>query len=376
MTAMAEESARIWDDWGPHLSLGPDVMLADFVRSGMLFIQTEIDERIESILAHMGALGVPVELLGPDELARRFPYLDASSHWPIRQPDDEDFFDETGRRIRGAIFEPDAGYVISPMLATQNLREVGERDGVRFQLGQAVVEVRRDEKGKRFELVFSDGSRRSFDVLLNASGPHSSILNRMVGCDLPIETRALRREVCAVETPADSAGQPLNVPIVGDLDSGIYFRPESAGRELVVGSLDPECDEMEWVDPDDFKTALSEEGFERQVLRMMKRFPTVERGRMRGLAGLYDVTTLDWNPILDCTEVPGYYVAIGTSGSSFKTAPVIGAVVSELIESCEGGRDHDSDPLHVTLPRTGFELDVSFFSRLRGAHTSSGTVLG
>ena len=96
----------------------------------------------------------------------------------------------------------------------------------------------------------------------------------------------------------------------------------------------------------------------------------------RGLAGMYDVTLLDWNPVLDRTDLPGYYVAIGTSGSSFKTAPVIGAVMAQLIDSCEAGRDHDRDPLRITLPRTGFDLDVSFFSRLRAAHATTGTVLG
>ena len=78
----------------------------------------------------------------------------------------------------------------------------------------------------------------------------------------------------------------------------------------------------------------------------------------------------------DRTDTPGYYVAIGTSGSSFKTAPVIGAVMAQLIRSCEGGHDHDAAPLSVTLPKTGFEVDLGFFSRRRGAHTSTGTVLG
>lgn len=380
MTAMAEEGARIWADWGNHLGLGgpgEEPMLARFERPGMLLIPPAVDERIEGIVEHMRAVGVRVELLGADEVAARFPFLDTSSHWPIRQPDDENFFEETERRICGAVFEPDAGYVVSPMLATQNLREVGERDGVRFLMGHAVEKVRRHEKGKRFELLFSDGSRRSFDVLLNASGPHSSVFNRKVGCELPIETRALRREVCAVETPAGSDGRTLGVPVVGDLDSGIYLRPEGGGRDLVVGSLDPECDTMEWVDdPDDWQMGVSEKIFERQVLRLMKRMPSVEKGRLRGIAGLYDVTPLDWNPVLDRTQIPGYYVAIGTSGSSFKTAPVVGALVAQLIEACEGGRDHDADPLRATLPRTNFEIDLSFFSRLRGAHASSGTVLG
>lgn len=50
--------------------------------------------------------------------------------------------------------------------------------------------------------------------------------------------------------------------------------------------------------------------------------------------------------------------------------------MAQLIDSCEAGLDHDRDPLHIILPRTEFDLDVSFFSRLRGAHVTTGTVLG
>ena len=70
------------------------------------------------------------------------------------------------------------------------------------------------------------------------------------------------------------------------------------------------------------------------------------------------------------------YVAIGTSGSSFKTAPVIGILMAELIGACEAGLDHDREPLKLRLERTGFELDLSFFSRLRTAHKTTGTVMG
>jgi glycine/D-amino acid oxidase-like deaminating enzyme len=206
---------------------------------------------------------------------------------------------------------------------------------------------------------------------------YSGAINRLAGVTLPIEIRALRREVCAVGNPTRSGEAPPPLPVVGDLDSGIYFRPESRGRDLVVGSLDPSCDVLEWVDdPDECDPSCSADGFERQVLRLMKRFPEVRFENRRGLAGMYDVTLLDWNPVLDQTDVPGYYVAIGTSGSSFKTAPVIGAIMAQLIDSCEAGLDHDRDALTVSLPRTGFDLDVSFFSRLRGAHVTSGTVLG
>jgi len=377
MTATAQEGAEVWADWRAYLGAGAPEDVARFERPGMLFIPPAIDERVRAIAAHMRELGVAVELLSPADVAERFPYLDTSSHWPVRRPADGDFFEDTGRTIAGAVFEPDAGYVVSPLVATRDLRAAGEHEGVRFRLGRGVTAIRATDGGAaRFRIAFEDGTELSARVIVNVAGPHSGAVNRLAGVELPIATRPLRREVCAVTNPTQGRdGTPL--PIVGDLDSGIYFRPEGNGRDMIVGSLEPACDELEWLDdPDALDPACSAAGHERQVLRLMKRFPQARYEPRRGVAGLYDVTPLDWNPVIDRTDLPGYYVAIGTSGSSFKTAPVIGAIVAALVDACEGGRDHDADPLRVTLPRTGFDLDVSFFSRLRAAHATTGTVLG
>jgi sarcosine oxidase subunit beta len=376
MTALAHEGASVWADWSGHVGIDEsDELLARFERPGMLFLPPELGEGVERIVAHMREMDVPVEILTPSEVTAKFPFLDVNSHWPIRRPSDPDFLDDTNREIAGAVYEPDAGYVVSPQIATNNLHTAGVRDGVVFLLGKRVVTIDHETNGRRFALNLEDGTTHFADVLVNASGPHSSVINRMAGVKLQIETRALRREICAVENPIHARGGSL--PVVGDVDSGIYFRPESGGHDIVVGSLDPKCDELEWVsEPDSCDTSCTVEGFERQVMRLMKRFPEVHLENRRGLAGMYDVTPLDWNPVLDRTDLPGYYVAIGTSGSSFKTSPVIGSVMAELIETCEAGRDHDQDPLHITLPRTGLEIDVSFFSRLRGAHATSASVLG
>jgi len=372
MTAMAQEGAEIWAHWGEYLGADDARDLAVFERPGMLFIPPAIDEGVEHTLAHMRELGVDVELLTPGEVRERFPYLDIGSNSPVRIPGDDDFFEETGRSIPGAIFERDAGYVVSPQLATRNLRGAAERAGARFELGRDVTAIER--LGEGFRLTLDDGTHLVTRALLNAAGPHSSVVNRMAGAALEIETRALRREVCAIENP-EHADTGASVPIVGDVDSGIYFRPESGGKDIIVGSLDPECDTLEWVDPDDWDTNCTVAGFERQILRLMKRFPAAQLGPRKGIAGLYDVTPLDWHPILDRTDVPGYYVAIGTSGSSFKTAPVIGALMAELILACESGHDHDADPLRLPLARVDFEVDAGFFSRHRGARASSNTVL-
>lgn len=375
MTAAAQEGAAIWSTWREYLDAPSDEDLARFLRCGMLFIPPTLDDSVRETIARMERHGVDVEWLEPAQLAERFPYLDRASHSPVRRPEDEDFFDATDRELVGAVFERDAGYVISPALATRNLRDAAERAGVVFELGDAVVDL--EDSPARFRLRFASGRILDGHTLINAAGPHSAHINQMAGVDLGIEVRALRREVHALTNPTHQRKDTSPLPIVGDVDSGIYLRPESGGVDLIVGSLDPECDPKEWVtDPDANDENSSVECHERHVMRLMKRLPEAQLERRRGIGSMYDVTTLDWNPVLDCTERPGYYVAIGTSGSSFKTAPVIGHLMAELVLRCEAGLDHDREPLHVELERTGFELDLAFFSRLRGAHESSNTVLG
>ncbi len=374
MTAMAHEGAEIWAHWSDHLGVDDAAGLARFERPGMLFVLPLIDDGVRSVVAHMGELGIPVELLGPEQVAQRFPFLDTSSHTPIRDPDDPAFFDATGRSIGGAVFEPDAGYVVSPQMATADLRQAGEREGVKFHLGRSVSAVEPKDGG--FSVTLEDGAVLLTDVVVNAAGPHSALINEMAGVSLGLETRALRREVHALENPVSSPSSGSVLPVIGDVDSGVYLRPEAGGQQLVVGSLDPPCDDKEWVaDLDQWDESCRAEAFERQSLRAMKRLPELRSGPCRGVTGLYDVTLLDWNPIIDRTDLDGFFVAMGTSGSSFKTAPVIGRAVTELIQAQWSGHDHDADPISLRLERIGTHIDLGFFSRNRRARPSSGTVL-
>jgi sarcosine oxidase subunit beta len=375
MIAMAHEALQIWKEWGSYL--GPiDDDLARLQQPGMLFIPPLVDDTVRATVAEMKRLGIRAELLSLEEVERRFPFLDTSSHFPPRPVDDEAFFEPTRARIEGAVFEEDAGYVVSPGLATQNLRLAGEREGVRFLLNHDVVHIE-PRDGGGFRLGFSGHEGLHCDVVVNVAGPHSSRVNHLARVQLPLETRALRREVHNLVNPRYSPETGGGIPVVGDINSGVYFRPEAGGREIIVGTTDPECDEAQWIDdPDDFDLSVTETYRQRQCLRLMKRFPEVGLGPPRGIAALYDVTVRDWYPIVDRTDLPGYYVCIGTSGSSFKTAPVLGRLLSEIVEASEGGRDIDRQPLILDLPRIGSHVDTRFLSRLRGDIQTSGSVIG
>jgi sarcosine oxidase subunit beta len=222
-------------------------------------------------------------------------------------------------------------------------------------------------------VTLANGDAIDAPVVVNVAGPHSAIVNAMAGADadMTITTRALRQEV--VHLPAPPGGQ---LPFVSsDSDIGVYSRPE-VGDHILAGSEDPECDEREWVDPDDYDRNFTKQG-EAQALRLAQRIPALGiPGSLKGVVDLYDVAD-DWIPIYDRSAVPGFYMAIGTSGNQFKNAPVAGALMAELIARCEAGHDHDADPIRFHLKYTDRDIDLGFYSRRRPINQeSSFSVLG
>ena len=187
----------------------------------------------------------------------------------------------------------------------------------------------------------------------------------------------MRQEVHALENPRFDVGSESHVPIVADMESGVYWRPDRSDQDIIVGSTEPECDELEWLDdPDDYETNITELWWQRQSLRVMKRFPDVQQSPARGIAALYDVSTADWYPIVDKTDLDGYFVCIGTSGSSFKTSPVLGQLTARLIEDWAKGIDTDREPSKFELRHTGNVINTDFLSRNREPLASGGNVIG
>jgi glycine/D-amino acid oxidase-like deaminating enzyme len=94
-----------------------------------------------------------------------------------------------------------------------------------------------------------------------------------------------------------------------------------------------------------------------------------------GLAALYDVAD-DWVPIYDRSDLPGFFMACGTSGNQFKNAPLAGKFMVAIIDADSTGHDHDRDPVQFRGPRTGRSINLGAFSRRRDKAMTSGTVMG
>ncbi len=368
--ATAWEAHFGWLDWAGHL--GHDVgALAMFRKSGLVMLDVEAAPRT-SWLPLFDEIGVPYEEWSGATLTERVPGIDAGRYWPPKRLDDEEFWEDAKHSL-GGVYTPDAGYVSDPSLAAVNLAAAASACGAEFRFRSTVTAVEK-AGGCVTSVRLSDGTRIPCAVVVNAAGPWSGAVNRLagVGSDFTVGVRPMRQEVAHVPVQEGYRG-----PMVADMDLGTYFRGE-AGGGLLVGGTEPECDPMQWTgDPDAVDIHPTATVFEAQVTRAARRLPDLAvPNRARGVVGVYDVAD-DWTPIYDRTELEGFYLAIGTSGNQFKNAPVVGQLMTELIDQVENGADHDASPVRFRAPRTGLEIDLGAFSRKRDRNTAnSGTVLG
>jgi sarcosine oxidase, subunit beta len=368
--AMAYEGFFYWQGWEDYLESPDESGAAKYMQSGTILLKSGTGHH-EKVLAHYRDLGVEYEEWDNAELKRRIPIYDTSAFWPPRRPTDPHFWDQPEQELDGAIFTPGSGYVSDPQLATHNLQRAAEAKGGEFLFKAEVAEIR--SGGERVRgVTLADGHEVDAPIVINVAGPHSFVINRMAGVEdgMKVKTRALRHEVHHVPAPPDFDFEADGFH-TSDGDTGIYFRPES-GNHILIGSEDPDCDPRVWVDkPDEFDRNVTEAQWEAQVFRLARRIPTLRIPHERkGVVDLYDVSD-DWIPIYDRSDLPGFYMAIGTSGNQFKNAPVVGHLMAELIDRVEHGHDHDQDPVKVKARYTGVELDGGFYSRLREINPDS-----
>lgn len=380
--ATSWEAHYAWLDWENFLG-GPDTdgRVARFHQSGALCLDSPAHDPAK-VLRLFDQVGVPYQVWSAEQIRDRFDWLDPARHYPPKALADEGFWADPEGAI-GGYFCPEAGFIDDPGYAAHNLATCGQRLGVSFRFRAEVASIE-TAGGRVSGLSLTDGSRISTPVIVNVAGPASPSVNGLagVGADFGISHRPVRVEVDAVPAPpgfgpAPGAALDGPGPIVTDLDLGTYFRGTPTS-ELMIGGAEPECDPIEYVeDGENFNRAVTQEISQAQVYRAARRLPGLAvPNQIRGIAACYDVAE-DWIPIYDKTSLPGFYVAVGTSGNQFKNAPVVGEYLRAIIEACEAGIDHDTTPVHYRLPITGHEIDLSHYSRLRRPDpASSNTVMG
>ena len=375
-TAFAWEGYHYWRDWADYLGLSGDKALARFLETGCLVMKTKANGFLQKHIDNSRRLNCPIEEWSPHTIKEKLPVYSLDSYAPARAREDPEFGMPNGKQLAGGVYWPHAGYVTDPALSAQNLADAARAHGATFRTGAEVTEILQ-ANGRIKGIRLADGCELHAPVVINVAGPGSAKINAMADVldDMTITTRPLRQEVVHLPSPPGFDFEKDGL-IVSDSDIACYCRPEH-GNNILVGSEDPECDPHQWVENDtDYDHNFTEQ-WTTQAMRYGQRIPSLGIPQTtRGVVDLYDAST-DWIPIYDKSQLPGFYMACGSSGNQYKNAPIAGKMMTALIYYCENGADHDTRPLQFTLPYIGQDIDVGFYSRKRKINEeSSFSVLG
>ena len=342
---LSRDSNAVFRNWAAYTGLEPP--RAEYRMSGVLWILGDTSAELELDRDRMRAEGVDAVVIGPEELRERFPALSA-----CQEP-----FDLTGatehehRDGEAFLLEQDSGY-FDATAALEDVAEAARREGADIRMRSEVTDLMM-AGGRVSGVALGDGSRLGAGVVINAAGPWCNRVNAMAGLDLEWDLVPTRVQVVYRDLPPEV---PRPIPVVGDGTSGIYFRPESAGQQILMGSLLEE-DEQEEVDPDSFKESADRDYVDLKIHALHHRIPSLpHRGTVNGMAGLYTINRQDVHPVIGPTPIDGFCVVNGFSGHGFKESPMVGSMMAQWLTGEKAEWDTDVPMSFFSLDRDPIEV--------------------
>jgi sarcosine oxidase subunit beta len=269
----------------------------DFKKVGYLFLATTEDEwavfRSNSDLQHK--FGIPVELLSPQEIQHRWPYL---------RVDD----------LRGGTFCSWEGYA-GPYEALSGFARGARRGGVKIFEETEVIQVLRN--GNQVAGVRTRRGDISAPLVVNAAGPYAGEVGKMAEAEVPVQP--FRRQLFFTG-PFPHISDPI--PLVIDFHRAWYFRREGAGL-LLSGPKD---------NVPSFNLNVDYDAMVEVAENSMYRVPIMEKAEIdRGWAGSYEISPDNHAILGEFPGLKGFFLANGFSGHGFQHSPAVGRVMAEMI---------------------------------------------
>lgn len=299
--AMSRFGVAFLKSLGDWLEVDGEVPDAGFQERGYLLLASA--EGLETLRANHAvqrAQNCSVALLEPDEICRKFDWIDVSG------------------LAAGSLGLAEEGWFDAYALM-QAFRRKARALGVRYMQDEVVALER--SGGRVTAVQLASGEKLTAGEVVDAAGPAARKVAAMAGVDLPVYPR--KRSVfvfdCRTELP--------DCPLIVD-PSGVYVRPEGSG--FICGSSpgpqdpDPDCEDLEVDWP----------AFEEFVWPVLaRRVPAFEALKLTGgWAGHYAVNPIDHNAILGRhPEVTNLVLANGFSGHGVQQSPAVGRGIAELL---------------------------------------------
>jgi len=270
----------------------------DFHQAGYLFLTKERStwEAFGECVKIQRQYGVPVQVLSPEEVKHRWPYIEVNS-------------------LKGGIFGPEDGYV-DPYDMTMAIANKTRKLGVSIRERTEVTGIQL--KNGRVNGVETSQGHFPAEIIINAAGAWGGEIARMAGIHIPV--LPVRRQVF-ITNAFDALPRP--VPMIIDQDTQFYVRGYAPG--ILMGMTDI-------TEPPSYHTHVDRSFMEKVAAASLERIPLLEKAEvLRGWGGLYAMTP-DENPIIgEIPAIKGFFCATGFSGHGFQHGPAVGRILSEII---------------------------------------------
>ncbi len=272
-----------------------------YTPSGYLYLTSSDRGRsiFENTAAMLERMGLFAEILDPEEIFRRWPFLETAD-------------------LKAACWTAGDGYY-SINEVVQGFAQGARRLGVQIHEETKVIEIM-TEKGQVTGVRTHTGKIIQSDWVVNAAGPWSGWVAASAGVDLPVGP--LRRHLF-MTSPFDAL--PALLPFILHFDTGWYMRREGPALLLAGPSDNTEAQRT-------FSEKVDFDAQEWTAEQSIRRVPILEKASiLRGWIGHYALSPDHHAIIGTYPELAGFVVCTGFSGHGFQHSPIAGKVTAELI---------------------------------------------
>jgi glycine/D-amino acid oxidase-like deaminating enzyme len=260
---------------------------------GLMVAETERDMRF---LAAKTALershGIDCEMIGAGDLRTMAPVL--------------------SEKLIGAAFCPSEGK-INPAVATYAVVRLARERGAGFLSGTEVLAIERD--GTRFRARTNRGDitcRR----IVNAAGPWSARVGRMIGIDVPVMAAPLQM---VVTTP----GSKILTQLVAHADRHLTLKQAETGGFIIGGGWTASAEPLTGL------PGVLRQSIEGNLWIARRVVPALDAYNVLRCWAAMNVN-LDGAPLVgEVPGVPGFFNAVTSNG--YTLGPIIGRVTADLI---------------------------------------------
>ena len=304
-TRWANDAIRKWIEWDER---GRERLLPRvFFQTGDLILRAQSGPYIETTRSQWNALAVPYEVLTPDEVAYRWPWI-------------------RFKQLGLALHEPAAG-VVRARRAIESVARVFEDEGGVVRIGRASIGAR---AGATLETVaLDDGEALSAALIIFACGPwFPKLFPALMG-------RRLRNPVGHVfyfaVPPGDRRFSFPHMPSFGVPGcTGWPALPhDSRGFRVRAGSRPPE-------DPDTSDRWIPLEAHARPREILERHFPALVGAPLNETRACHYEMSVDENFIVDRhPDFDNVWLLGGGSAEGFKFGPVLGEYVARRVLALE-----------------------------------------